>query len=110
MRLTSLSCDHNGFYVGFRENAWALDSLQQILALFSALSEHSFRLLTSLTFGDRSRTRDFWIFTSPQVEYLSSESSPNWSSLSLEMRRDEGYAHSQYAGYADQPIHTILRY
>ncbi|KAH9856193.1 hypothetical protein C2E23DRAFT_882303 [Lenzites betulinus] len=101
-------------YKWFRENAYALDSLHQILALFSALSEHSFTLLISLTFGDRSRTKDFWIFTSPQVEYLSSESSPNWSSLSLEMRRDEGYAHSQYAGSLSgsatpPPFHTSSR-
>ncbi|KAH9898488.1 hypothetical protein C8Q73DRAFT_788667 [Cubamyces lactineus] len=63
-------------YKWFQENTFAIDSLQQILSLLSALDRHSFSLLTSLTVGNRSRTRDFWIFTGPPAENPSSESPP----------------------------------
>ncbi|KAI0361719.1 hypothetical protein OH77DRAFT_1390489 [Trametes cingulata] len=73
-------------YKWFQENTFAVDSLQQILSLLSALDRHSFTLLTSLTIGSRSRTRDFWIFTGPPAEQGSPESppaSPTGSSIEL---------------------------
>lgn len=54
--------------VGFQENTFSVDSLHQILNLLTALDRHSFSLLTSLTLGSRSRTRDLWIFVGPPSE------------------------------------------
>ncbi|KAI0824250.1 hypothetical protein BC628DRAFT_454837 [Trametes gibbosa] len=85
-------------YKWFQENTFAIDSLQQILSLLSALDRHSFTLLTSLTIGNRSRTRDFWIFTGPPGEHGSLESppaSPTESSLEL---RHNGFTHGQHGG------------
>ncbi|OSD03518.1 hypothetical protein PYCCODRAFT_1365624 [Trametes coccinea BRFM310] len=73
-------------YKWFQENTFAIDSLQQILSLLSALDRHSFTLLTSLTIGKRARTRDFWIFTGPPGENGVPESppaSPTGSSVEL---------------------------
>ncbi|KAI0335359.1 hypothetical protein GY45DRAFT_1333776 [Cubamyces sp. BRFM 1775] len=80
-------------YKWFQENTFAIDSLQQILSLLSALDKHSFSLLTSLTVGSRSRTRDFWIFTGPPADNSSAESppaSPTRSSIEL---KHNGVAH-----------------
>ncbi|KAL1952043.1 hypothetical protein VTO73DRAFT_1192 [Trametes versicolor] len=80
-------------YKWFQENTFAIDSLQQILSLLSALDRHSFTLLTSLTIGSRARTKDFWIFTGPPGEHGSPESppaSPTGSSMDL---KQNGFAH-----------------
>ncbi|KAI1797796.1 hypothetical protein LXA43DRAFT_969011 [Ganoderma leucocontextum] len=71
-------------YRWFQENTFAVDSLQQTLSLLNNLDRHSFKLLTSLTLGSRSRTRDFWVFTGPTEE--SPPASPAGSSL--ELKRD----------------------
>ncbi|KAI8995547.1 hypothetical protein BD414DRAFT_479856 [Trametes punicea] len=79
-------------YKWFQENTFSIDSLQQILSLLSALDRNSFSLLTSLTIGSRSRTRDFWIFTGPPAENNTAESppsSPTGSSLEL---KQNGFA------------------
>ncbi|KAI0778098.1 hypothetical protein BD413DRAFT_464999 [Trametes elegans] len=79
-------------YKWFQENTFAIDSLQQILSLLGALDRHAFSLLTSLTLGSRSRTRDFWIFTGPPAEHGSLESppaSPTGSSMEL---KQNGFA------------------
>ncbi|RDX55954.1 hypothetical protein OH76DRAFT_1396302 [Lentinus brumalis] len=55
-------------YKWFQENTFSVDSLHQILTLLTALDRHSFTLLTSLTLGSRSRTRDLWIFVGPPSE------------------------------------------
>ena len=75
--------------IGFQENTFAMDSLQQILSLLSALDQHSFTLLTSLTLGSRSRTRDLWVFIGPPGEPHPLESlSASPASSSLELRRE----------------------
>ncbi|KAI0639319.1 hypothetical protein C8Q77DRAFT_1152303 [Trametes polyzona] len=76
-------------YKWFQENTFAIDSLQQILSLLSALDRHSFSLLTSLTVGSRSRTRDFWIFTGPPTEHGSPESPPaSLTESSIELKQN----------------------
>ncbi|KAI0374253.1 hypothetical protein BV20DRAFT_935857 [Pilatotrama ljubarskyi] len=90
-------------YKWFQENTFAIDSLQQILSLLSALDRHSFTLLTSLTIGGRSRTRDFWIFTGPPAEQASPESppaSPTGSSLEL---KQNGFPHGSLSGGSLRP-------
>ncbi|CDO72326.1 hypothetical protein BN946_scf184977.g23 [Trametes cinnabarina] len=88
-------------YKWFQENTTSIDSLQQILSLLSALDRQSFMLLTSLTIGKRSRTRDFWIFTGPPGECGAPESppaSPTGSSVELK----NGFHH--HGGKLKKPI------
>ena len=75
--------------LGFQENTFSVDSLHQILNLLTALDRHSFTLLTSLTVGSRSRTRDLWIFIGPPSETPSLESPPaSPAGSSLELKRE----------------------
>lgn len=67
--------------LGFQENTFSVDSLQQTLSLLNNLDRHSFTLLTSLTLGSRSRTRDFWVFRGPTEESDTPPVSPTDSSF-----------------------------
>ncbi|KAI0651768.1 hypothetical protein C8Q79DRAFT_56727 [Trametes meyenii] len=78
-------------YKWFQENTFSIDSLQQILSLLSALDRNSFTLLTSLTVGNRSRTKDFWIFTGPPGEHGSAESPPSSPTRSSSELKHNGY-------------------
>lgn len=73
-------------FLGFQENTFSVDSLQQTLSLLNNLDRHSFTLLTSLTLGSRSRTRDFWVFKGPLEESDSPPTSPTGSAFT--MKRD----------------------
>ncbi|KAI0757086.1 hypothetical protein C8Q80DRAFT_77102 [Daedaleopsis nitida] len=76
-------------YKWFQENTFSVDSLQQILSLLAALDRNSFTLLTSLTMGSRSRTRDLWIFVGPPSENHSVDSVPaSPTGSSLELKRE----------------------
>ncbi|OJT11829.1 hypothetical protein TRAPUB_11624 [Trametes pubescens] len=91
-------------YKWFQENTFAIDSLQQILSLLSALDRHSFTLLASLTIGNRARTKDFWIFTGPPGEHGSLESppaSPTGSSMEL---KQNGFAHHNRQARSSSPF------
>ncbi|KAM5535383.1 hypothetical protein V8D89_010905 [Ganoderma adspersum] len=68
-------------YKWFQENTFSVDSLQQTLSLLNNLDRHSFTLLTSLTLGSRSRTRDFWVFRGPTEESDTPPVSPTDSSF-----------------------------
>ncbi|TBU64978.1 hypothetical protein BD310DRAFT_296010 [Dichomitus squalens] len=96
-------------YKWFQENTFSADSLQQILTLLGTLDRHSFTLLTSLTVGSRSRTRDLWIFVGPP-ENPSLDSPPaSPAGSSLELKREitpqrtgispEGQYHSRSASH-----------
>ncbi|KAI0669986.1 hypothetical protein C8Q78DRAFT_976529 [Trametes maxima] len=78
-------------YKWFQENTFSIDSLQQILSLLSALDRNSFTLLTSLTVGNRSRTKDFWIFTGPPGEHGSAESPPSSPARSSSELKHSGH-------------------
>ncbi|KAJ3883055.1 hypothetical protein F5051DRAFT_487407 [Lentinula edodes] len=52
-------------YRWFQEDTFATDSLQYILTLLSSLDAHSFTLQASISLTNRSRNKDFWIFTGP---------------------------------------------
>ncbi|KAH9944459.1 uncharacterized protein BXZ73DRAFT_39827 [Epithele typhae] len=91
-------------YKWFQENTFAVDSLQQILSLLAALDRHSFTLLTSLTIGNRSRTRDLWIFIGPPGESHSLESPPSSpTSSSLELKREITPQHGLVVGGVYRP-------
>ncbi|KAJ3798837.1 hypothetical protein GGU11DRAFT_558222 [Lentinula aff. detonsa] len=52
-------------YRWFQEDTFATDSLRYILTLLSSLDAHSFTLQASISLTNRSRNKDFWIFTGP---------------------------------------------
>ncbi|KAJ4486336.1 hypothetical protein J3R30DRAFT_3282428 [Lentinula aciculospora] len=60
-------------YRWFQEDTFATDSLRYILTLLSSLDAHSFTLQASISLTNRSRNKDFWIFTgSPAPDGLDS--------------------------------------
>ncbi|RPD82644.1 hypothetical protein L226DRAFT_565203 [Lentinus tigrinus ALCF2SS1-7] len=75
-------------YKWFQENTFSVDSLHQILTLLTALDRHSFTLLTSLTLGSRSRTRDLWIFTGPPSEARVDSPPASPITLNSELKHD----------------------
>ena len=48
---------------GFQQGTFATDPLSPVLALLHSLDPYSVSLLTSLSFTNRSREKDLWIFT-----------------------------------------------
>ncbi|KAF6766363.1 hypothetical protein DFP72DRAFT_866284 [Ephemerocybe angulata] len=52
-------------YKWFQQDNFAFDSLQHILSLLTSLDAQSFTLLTSISFTNRSRIKDLWVFTGP---------------------------------------------
>ncbi|KAI0724463.1 hypothetical protein C8T65DRAFT_563225 [Cerioporus squamosus] len=75
-------------YKWFQENTFSVDSLHQILTLLTALDRHSFTLLTSLTLGSRSRTRDLWIFMGPPSEVRVESPPASPITLNSEMKHE----------------------
>lgn len=53
------------FVVVFEQDTFATDSLRHILALLSSLDSQSFSLVASISLTNRSRIKDFWVFTGP---------------------------------------------
>ena len=61
--LLGLSIDY--VPLGFNEDTFATDSLQQILSLLSSLDAHACSMIASLSFNGHSRVKDLWIFIGP---------------------------------------------
>ena len=59
---SSLRLPINCILSGFNEDAFATDSLQQILSLLMALDAHACSVIASLSFNGQSRVKDLWIF------------------------------------------------
>ncbi|KAF9270389.1 hypothetical protein L218DRAFT_1071827 [Marasmius fiardii PR-910] len=70
-------------YKWFQEDTFAADSLRHILSLLCSLDAHSFTLQTSISFTNRSRVKDLWIFTGPPSSAPDDAPLPDSSSPSL---------------------------
>jgi hypothetical protein len=86
--------------IGFQEDTFAQDSLQHMLALMAALDAHGFRLLSSMTLANRSRIKDFWVFTGSATDVPCGEflDSLPVSTSSLELRAQESPDGSRSSG------------
>ncbi|KAH7880544.1 uncharacterized protein C8R40DRAFT_1165504 [Lentinula edodes] len=92
-------------YRWFQEDTFATDSLQYILTLLSSLDAHSFTLQASISLTNRSRNKDFWIFTGPPPpDELNSQAPSIHDTFHTDFHGQQQHASGLHTRTATEPI------